>query len=80
MSKKFFSQNELQKVFNIKYSVWKKTFKNIHQLSCFVGHPVPAVFLVLLTVENKLKFEIILEEANYLPKNLVFFKLNNSAR
>ena len=20
--------------------MWKKTFKNIHQLSCFVGHPV----------------------------------------
>ena len=25
---------------NIYYSIWKKTFKNIHQLSCFVGHPV----------------------------------------
>ena len=21
--------------------LWKKTFKTIHQLSCFVGHPVP---------------------------------------
>ena len=21
-------------------SLWKKTFKTIHQLSCFVGHPV----------------------------------------
>ena len=21
-------------------NLWKKTFKNIHQLSCFVGHPV----------------------------------------
>ena len=22
--------------------MWKKTFKTIHQLSCFVGQPVPA--------------------------------------
>ena len=21
--------------------IWKKTFKTIHQLLCFVGHPVP---------------------------------------
>ena len=23
--------------------LWKKTFLNIHQLSCFVGHPVAQV-------------------------------------
>ena len=23
--------------------LWKKTFENIHQLSCFVGHPVSSV-------------------------------------
>ena len=22
------------------YKLWKKTFKTIHKLSCFVGHPV----------------------------------------
>ena len=30
----------MQKVFINQYSIWKKTFKTIHQLSCFVGHPV----------------------------------------
>ena len=30
----------MQKIFNIQYSIWKKTFKTIQQLSCFVGHPV----------------------------------------
>ena len=31
-------------LFDIKQlnKLWKKTFKNIHQLSCFVGHPVVA--------------------------------------
>ena len=40
LSKRFFYQNKLQKVLNILYSIWKKTFNPIHQLSCFVGHPV----------------------------------------
>ena len=30
----------MQKVFNIQYNIWKKTFKTTQQLSCFVGHPV----------------------------------------
>ena len=30
----------MQKSFNIKYSIWKMTLTTIHQLSCFVGHPV----------------------------------------
>ena len=25
------------------YSMWKKTFTTIHQLSCFVGHPVSII-------------------------------------
>ena len=36
----FFKEINCKKVFNIQNSVWKKTFKTIHQLSCFVGHPV----------------------------------------
>ena len=24
--------------------MWKKTFKTIHQLSCFVGHPVTVMY------------------------------------
>ena len=35
MSKKYF----LNKI-NWIYRIWKQTFKTIHQLSCFVGHPV----------------------------------------
>ena len=31
---------KLQKVFDIYYISWKKTFKTILQWSCFVGHPV----------------------------------------
>ena len=34
------SLKKLQQVFNILQSIWKKTFKTVHQLSCFVGHPV----------------------------------------
>ena len=30
----------MQKVFNIQYDIWKKTFKTFQKLSCFVGHPV----------------------------------------
>ena len=37
----------MQKDFNIQYNIWKKTFKTIQQLKCFVGHPVPHVNLFL---------------------------------
>ena len=40
-------KEKLQKVFNILYSVWKKTFKPFHQLSCFEGHPVVVCELTL---------------------------------
>ena len=35
----------MQKVFNVYYSVGKKTFQIIYQLSCFVGHPVYLIML-----------------------------------
>ena len=42
--------------------LWKKTFKNIYQLSCFVGHPVPAGLTtkneILMTTLNSLKMTI----------------------
>ncbi len=46
MSNRFFKRNKLHEVFNIKYSVWKTTFKTIYQLSCFVGHPVHDMYIV----------------------------------
>ena len=36
----FIERKQIQKVFNIYYSIGKKTFKIIYQLSCFVDHPV----------------------------------------
>ena len=39
--KDFLKLNKLQKV----YSIWKKTFKTIHQLSCFYGTPCRCGFL-----------------------------------
>ena len=37
-------------LFDIKQlnKLWKKTFKNIHQLSCFVGHPVDYTLILWL--------------------------------
>ena len=46
---------KLQKVFINQYSIWKKTFKTIHKLSCFVGHPV-----LLITSRHKLRQALIL--------------------
>ena len=37
--KDFFDEIKCKK-FLIFNSIWKKTFKTIHQLSCFLGHPV----------------------------------------
>ena len=50
MRNRFFKLNKLQKVFNILYSIWKKTFKNMYQLSCFVGH----TYLIYLKSKSKL--------------------------
>ena len=45
-------QFSLLKFFNILHSMWKKTFKTIHPLSCFVGHPV------LYVKESKFHFKL----------------------
>ena len=44
-----FSIKQLQKL-------WKKTFQNIYQLSCFVGHPVvvPLIFQSSTITEFKI--------------------------
>ena len=42
-----FYRNKLKKFGNILYSSWKKTFKHIYQLSCFVGHPVYTILKTL---------------------------------
>ena len=34
--------------------LWKKTFKTIHKLSCFLGHPVPKEILLRLLIDTKL--------------------------
>ena len=58
--KDILKQNKLQKVFINQYSIWKKTFKTILQLSCFVGHPVSKKEILIifsLTNVQRLKTE-----------------------
>ena len=52
MSKRISKGIKLQTAFNIKYSVWKTTFKTIYQLSCFVGHPVDEKKIVMVGSNN----------------------------
>ena len=40
----------MQKGFNISYSIGKKTFQSIYQLSRFVGHPVHHCTLQILNL------------------------------
>ena len=49
--KDFIKRKKMQKVFNIYYSIRKKPFQIIYQLSCFAGHPV-IMFLVLIKLTN----------------------------
>ena len=54
-------------LFGIKelYKLWKKTFKTIHQLSYFVGHPVDPK-----TVDKK-------DDISAISYNLMLYKVNS---
>ena len=54
-------KEDMEKVFNIQYNIWKKTFKTIQLLLCFVGHPVISLrhsnlmSIIMIWPWNKLK-------------------------
>ena len=60
--KEFFIRNKRQKVLNKLYSIWKKTFETIHQLSFFVRHYVSAECKI---IKNSVLYEFAFITAVY---------------
>jgi len=63
----------MKKVFNIYYSIGKKTFQIIYQLPCFVGHPVSAKMIVQKLL---ILFEKCLIDFEFVQSFIKFYKIN----